>query len=347
MLTPSSASSDEAKLVDFLSKATLYHRTDGMAVFDVQYLLKAPDVFIETEPEKVISCPFLRRDVLLAQDRLQRFGTFKLSDYTTDGVLLSYKWERDDAPDASGKALEFAKEYLSAHPTVPGCFIDYSCLPQEPRTQAEQAVFAACLHAISAWYTSFPIISYRVDQRYFESAWCSCESLLASHSQNVAAIAGMMDSEALIVQFLGNQLLQKYLVQKDVIDKICKQFRYRRPNPNQDMEMNNFVQAVFAQVMLRIAHSRAAKASDKLLIIDVMRAFTRDAIHFVADVFPARGIITDIRFENTVDAIVVLDDGSEVRLAEIKTNPRDSFMGLTIVRKERMQRDLTYLFGAQ
>jgi hypothetical protein len=91
----------------FLSKAILVHRTDGTPVWDVKYLLSPPARHVETDPEKVVCCPFLRREVLLNLDRFREFKSFNPSDFTTTGVLLSYKWESTSNLDSSRRTLRF------------------------------------------------------------------------------------------------------------------------------------------------------------------------------------------------------------------------------------------------
>lgn len=334
----------EDKISEFLSKATLCHRSDGLPVYDVQYLLSEPGCYIETEPEKAVCCPFVMRDVLLGLKSFQRFGSLKESDYTTDGVLLSYKWENEKDPDASGVTLEFIKSYLRDNPSVKGCFVDYMCLPQEPRTSVQHKIFKTCLEAINVWYTSYPVISCRVDERYFKSSWCLCESFLASHSQNIASIGGGVDPEMLMIQFLGNKILQRHLITKEAITKVKQQFRYLGSNEGEEMEMSKFVQAVLANIMLRIAHSHATNGSDKMFIIEIMRAFTESTRHFVSDPFPTRGIICDVRFENCLDVVGILEDGEELHFKDHKSNPRDVFMGCTIARSERIGKDISFLF---
>src|SRR5262249_45078871 len=158
---------------------------------------------------------------------------------------------------------------------------------------------------------------------------------------------GMMDPDALIVKFIGNQLLQKYLLSTTAIQKVCRQFHYRPHGVDQEMDQNVFVQSVLSGIMLRIAKSHATKDSDRLFIIDIMRAFTQVTRGFACDVFPVRGLIEDLRFENTLDVIGILDDGSEVRFNQNTTNPRDTIAGCTVVRSERINKDISYLFDAK
>jgi hypothetical protein len=96
--------------------------------------------------------------------------------------------------------------------------------------------------------------------------------------------------------------------------------------------------------MIRIAKSNAKKDSDKIFIVDIMKAFTSHATLFAADVFPVRGFIEDVRFENTIDPVGMLDDGSEVDFKRNTTNPRDTIMGLTVVGGEQTNNDISYLF---
>ncbi len=334
----------EIEKSEFLSKAVLHYRKDGYPVWNVQFLLATPDIHIETDPEKVKGCPFIKRESILNLSSFKEFKNFNTSDFTTNGVLLSYKWETKDNPDHSGKTLQFVKQYLENNPSVAGCFIDYMCLPQAPRSKSQQEIFKSCLQSMNVWYTTYPTIVYNTDERYFNSSWCICENLLAHQSQNLLFVSDNLDSEALMVKFISNRLHQQLLVSKKAILKVCKRFRYGLPNIDVELNMGALAQTVLANIMLRIATSYASNGSDKTYIIQIMRAFTQNTLLFVRDVFPVRGLIEDIRFEENMEMIGILENGIEVKYNDVTTNPRDTIMGLTIMRGDNINKDISYLF---
>jgi hypothetical protein len=156
-------------------------------------------------------------------------------------------------------------------------------------------------------------------------------------------VSPVLDSHALMIKFIGNQLHQQCLVSETAIKKVCAEYNYKLPSIDIDLSMGTLAQSVLAQIMLRIANSHATNGSDKTFIIEIMRAFTSVTRLFVSDVFPVRGIIEDIRFEKS-DIIGIMDNGMEVRYSEFTTNPRDTIMGLTVMRKNMINKDLSYLF---
>lgn len=335
---------NKSELEEYLAEGIIGRTPNGEPIWDVQFLLAEPKTKIETNPEKVPCCPFLRREVILNLDRFQNFSSFAPIDFTTEGVMLSYKWEDEGRPDTSGKTLHFVKEVLNEDPTIKGCFVDYMCLPQEPRTPAQKSIFKRCLESMNVWYTTHPTICCSLDDRYFTSSWCLCENMLASHSQNLSRVAGAYDSDALILKFLGNQLLQNYEISNEALLKVCENFQYTPLQVDVDFNLGVFTQSVLAGLMLRLASSHATNGSDKEYIMEIMRAFTQVTRLFVSTYNLVWGIIEDVRFEDTLNVIGILEDGSEVKFNENTVNPRDTIMGCTVMRKERTNKNIDYLF---
>ena len=335
---------EEIENSEFLSEAVLKYREDGFPIWDVQYLLAKPEIHIETDPEKVKSCPFVKRQSILDLNTFKEFKDLKPSDFTTNGVLLSYKWETKDNPDVSGKTLQFVQQYLEQNPSVDGCFIDFMCLPQSPRSESQDKIFKSCLQSMNVWYATYPVIVCNTDERYFNSSWCICENMLAHQSQNSIYTSGNLDSEALMIKFICNRLHQQLLMSQKAILKVCKRFKYMLPNIDEELSLGVLAQTVLANIMLRIAASHATNGSDKKYIVQIMRAFTENTLLYVREIIP-RGMIEDVRFEEEMEIIAILDNGIEVKYSDVTTNPRDSFMGLTIMRENKLKGDLSYLFN--
>jgi len=62
-----------------------------------------------------------------------------------DHVAVSHRWEDDQEPDAEGAQMVAIKSFLLQRPRVKYLWVDYSCMPQHPRTPPEQRAFDALL----------------------------------------------------------------------------------------------------------------------------------------------------------------------------------------------------------
>ncbi|KAL3910248.1 MAG: hypothetical protein SGPRY_009129 [Prymnesium sp.] len=124
-------------------------------------------------------------------------------------LVLSYGWADPFHPDRKGEMLRclfpvfwqmlakvdldkriYPRE-LGSHPTI-GVMIDYACLPQQPRSEEEQATFARGLSSMHLWYShpattvlcvDAPITSsasYSNRRAYGERGWCYLEQRMAA-----------------------------------------------------------------------------------------------------------------------------------------------------------------------
>jgi len=72
-------------------------------------------------------------------------------------------------------------------------FFDFSCLPQEPRSEEENFIFSQCLPHMGVLYSMFPtLILHEVTHGahgYMESGWCFCEYQTAMLGKQVSAFS--------------------------------------------------------------------------------------------------------------------------------------------------------------
>ena len=117
-------------------------------------------------------------------------------------LVLSYPWLDDEHPDREGEQLAMIAPILEvmlanakgkgAHNTV-GVLWDYMCLPQQPRTPAEDAAFNIQLAGISEWYahpaTTVLLVTTpvptgadygRKGRPYHSRGWCFVEMRLGA-----------------------------------------------------------------------------------------------------------------------------------------------------------------------
>ena len=71
-------------------------------------------------------------------------------------LVLSYGWLSRGMPDPEGKRLELLREFLATQADANECalFWDYASLPQNPRTEKEDAIFYAALKRMGCLYAS-------------------------------------------------------------------------------------------------------------------------------------------------------------------------------------------------
>jgi hypothetical protein len=92
--------------------------------------------------------------------------------------FLSHRWLSPEHPDPDGKQLALLRQRMGPHDW---CWVDYTCLPQRPRTPEEEALFRRSMRLLPSFMfgREFIVLRCRSDA-YFERAWCYFE-LLAAH----------------------------------------------------------------------------------------------------------------------------------------------------------------------
>lgn len=108
--------------------------------------------------------------------------------------FISHRWDTADDPDPSGWQLEALRQFaveLEANGCLPSCFwYDFSSLPQDTRTPAEEAVFKkglAGLNALSVGCETIALISGSDEPiadfaRQLKRGWILCEMIVAHRS---------------------------------------------------------------------------------------------------------------------------------------------------------------------
>lgn len=90
---------------------------------------------------------------------------------------VSYRWLTPDHPDPHGTQMKLIPQDL-----IESCyfFIDYSCLPQKPRTVFEEVDFKSKLNCMSSFYRSCDHLVRLTGEDYYKRTWCLFETYCAS-----------------------------------------------------------------------------------------------------------------------------------------------------------------------
>jgi hypothetical protein len=101
------------------------------------------------------------------------------SNFKEAGVVhfISHRWESPDHPDPDGTQLAQIKAEFSDDALI---WLDYSCLPQEPRTAIEDEAFREAIDSIPTLIekTWFTVVGRNI-QSYGQRAWCQFEVVCA------------------------------------------------------------------------------------------------------------------------------------------------------------------------
>jgi len=94
-------------------------------------------------------------------------------------------------------AMEILRNTLASAPVIAGLvnrvllWYDYSCMPQHPRTDAEDDIFAQALHTLNAMQIlGQTIILFDDVENYFSRAWCTLEAIVADGQQSIHTMVG-------------------------------------------------------------------------------------------------------------------------------------------------------------
>ncbi|CAI6333008.1 unnamed protein product [Periconia digitata] len=102
---------------------------------------------------------FQLRKSFLAQSVLSKWSPDKLDDYIllpalpgfvwrADCFFVSHYWRSPQHPDPDGKYLRLHQNDLRQY-TWEYIWVDWTCMPQDPRSNVEQAYFRRCLRTVS------------------------------------------------------------------------------------------------------------------------------------------------------------------------------------------------------
>jgi len=93
-------------------------------------------------------------------------------------LSVSHRWENQAHPDPHGVQLSVIKRRLSALPDVELLWIDYSCMPQGQRSDAEQIEFQMMLPNINLIFLATQVLII-MDSSYFSRFWTLFEAWLS------------------------------------------------------------------------------------------------------------------------------------------------------------------------
>lgn len=110
---------------------------------------------------------------------LYREVRHKLKSYKdineAERYFVSHRWLDKNHPDPDGKHLQMLKSQAKKDAYY---WIDFSCLPQEPRTKEESALFSESISRLPSLMFNMNLIVLRCqNDGYLERAWCFVELL--------------------------------------------------------------------------------------------------------------------------------------------------------------------------
>ena len=102
-----------------------------------------------------------------------------------DGALdeyrcVSHRWEEKDHPDPKATKKRKLIEILLQNRDIKGIWLDFCCLPQGNKSNAEDAFFRTSLTKVNILYLCGRVIAM-LDQKYAGRFWTQYELFLALH----------------------------------------------------------------------------------------------------------------------------------------------------------------------
>lgn len=92
-------------------------------------------------------------------------------------IFISHRWLSSKHPDPDGKKMELVKKHINHDAYY---WIDYTCLPQNNRTEDEEKKFREILKLLPSLFFKVDFLIIRLDNDdYFKRAWCYLEHLAA------------------------------------------------------------------------------------------------------------------------------------------------------------------------
>ncbi|KAI0482707.1 hypothetical protein GGR56DRAFT_621260 [Xylariaceae sp. FL0804] len=116
------------------------------------------DDLLSRSPGGLMFWFFQRREAFLAQASLAKWSRERLDDYLllpalngfvmrSECFFVSHFWRSKDHPDPDGQYLRLQQGELGQQPW--SCiWVDWSCMPQHPRSQSEEAYFGRALRTV-------------------------------------------------------------------------------------------------------------------------------------------------------------------------------------------------------
>lgn len=117
------------------------------------------DGFLSQSPETLMFWFFQRRGAFLSQETMQKWSRDRLDDYVLlpatpgfvnriDCFFISHFWHTKDDPDPTGEYLRLLQDGLRPQ-TWSYIWLDWTCVPQHPRSRNEETYFLKTLQTMS------------------------------------------------------------------------------------------------------------------------------------------------------------------------------------------------------
>jgi len=100
---------------------------------------------------------------------------------------ISHRWERPDEPDTEGTQLAAIKAYLDEHREVEYVWYDFPCMPQKPRSDAEDAEFGEMLSNVNAIYLGMRVLIL-LDMSYMSRFWTQMEAWMSMQDASASGL---------------------------------------------------------------------------------------------------------------------------------------------------------------
>jgi hypothetical protein len=144
---------------------------------------------------RIVTTPLIKLGVLLKfKDKFPRFQDMNTSDFISLNqseftISISHKWLSSEHPDPDCLQLVELQKYLSKRnfdKENVGIFIDYTCLPQLPRSKYDEIQFQEKLNEIELVYlfSDEVLVSSNGFNEYKKSIWCLFESFIMLFANN-------------------------------------------------------------------------------------------------------------------------------------------------------------------
>ena len=106
-----------------------------------------------------------------------------LGHYRGNILAVSHRWETSQEPDSRGAQLAALKQFLEEHATIEYVWMDFPCMPQAKRTEAEKIEFDEMLRHVNALYLGMRVLIL-LDISSFSRFWTQLEAWMSMQDFN-------------------------------------------------------------------------------------------------------------------------------------------------------------------
>ncbi len=182
--------------------------------------------------------------------------------------FVSHRWLSTEQPDPDGHQLRLLKQNIELDSYY---WIDYSCVPQHPRSSQEEKLFRESIEWLPSLLFGMNVIVLRFqDDGYYERAWCFFELLAA----NVLGreVFYLTEKDIDDTTNSGRDVLEQTLLRMDLPD-------YLAANPDDLGTLQKIVQSVAFFFKLRVVEHYMFLGQ---LLSDQNLFFLEDPYYFMA-----------------------------------------------------------------